>query len=43
MANVIDGNIVVSEFELLLNYYVHFQINTLKKGIDFLIPQLWVK
>ena len=32
-----------SELELQLRYYVHFRINMLGKGMDLLIPQLWVK
>ena len=32
VANVQDGDIVVSEFELRLRYYVHFWINTVLIG-----------
>ena len=38
VANVLDDNIVVSEFEVQSYYYVHVQTNTLGKGINFLIP-----
>ena len=37
VANVLDCDIVVSEFELQSRYYVHFQTNTLSKGIKLLI------
>ena len=36
VANVLDCNIVVSEFELQSCYYVHFQ--TLGKSVNPLIP-----
>ena len=29
MANVLDCNIIVSEIELHLHYYIHFQTNAL--------------
>ena len=32
MANMLDCNIIVSEFELQPYYYIHFQTNTLWKG-----------
>ena len=41
-ANVLDCDIEVSEFELQLRYYIHFQRNTLCKGMNFLIPHLWI-
>ena len=34
---MLDCNIVVSEFELQKRYYVHFQTNTLEKGMALLI------
>ena len=37
MANVLDFNIRVSEFELHSRYYVHFQTNALGKGMNTLI------
>ena len=37
MVKVLDGEIVVSEFELKLRSYVHFQTNTLVKGMNPLI------
>ena len=44
VANVLDCNIVVSKFKLLLCYYVHFQTNTLGKGMNSLIsPRLWIE
>ena len=36
--NMQDCNIIESEFELQLNFYVHFQTNTLGKGMNPLIP-----
>ena len=38
VANVLDFNIVVSEFELQLQSYVHFQTNILVNGKNFLVP-----
>ena len=38
VANVLDCDIVVSKFELQSLYYVHFRTNTLRKGMDPLIP-----
>ena len=38
VANVLDCDIVVSEFELKSSYYIHFRNNTLKKGMNPLIP-----
>ena len=40
MANVLNCGIVVSGFELLS--YANFQTNTLRKGINYFKPQLWV-
>ena len=37
IVKVLDCGIVVSEFELQLHYYVHFQTNTLGKGMNLLI------
>ena len=37
MDNVEDFDIVVSEFELLLCYYVHFRTNTLGKIMNIFI------
>ena len=31
MVKALDGRIIVSEFELQLRYYIHFQTNTLWK------------
>ena len=39
MVNVLDCNILVSEFELQLRYYVHFRTNTLGKDVNSLILQ----
>ena len=33
VANVLEGNFVVNEFELQSHYYVHFWYNTLGKGM----------
>ena len=43
MVKAMDCGIVVSEFELQSRYYVHFRANTLGKGMNPLILQLWVK
>ena len=44
VANVMDCDIVVSEFELQSRYYVYFQINNLVKGMNPLpIHLVWVK
>ena len=41
VANALDCDIVVSEFELQSRYYVHFRTNTLGKGMNPLLrPQL---
>ena len=37
-ANALDCSVEVSEFDLQSQNYVHFRINTLGKGINFLIP-----
>ena len=37
MVKAMDCEIIVSEFELQLRYYVHFQTNTLEKGMNPLI------
>ena len=37
MVKVMDGGIVVNEFELQSCYYVHFRANTLGKGMNPLI------
>ena len=49
MADVLDCDIVVSEFELQSSYYAHYQINTLGKdmisfipiGMGWIVPQLF--
>ena len=38
MVKALDCGIVVRKFELQSSYYVHFQTNTLGKGMDPLIP-----
>ena len=38
VANVLDLDIVVSEFELQFGYIVYFRTNTLWKGMNSLIP-----
>ena len=40
VANMLHCDIVVSEFEFLLRYYVYFRTNTLK-NINSFIPQKW--
>ena len=37
MIKAMDCGIVVSEFVLQLRYYIHFQTNTLEKGMNPLI------
>ena len=34
VANVLDYNIVVNEFELLLHCYIHLRINTVEKSMN---------
>ena len=46
VANVLDYNIVVSEFELHSGYYIPFRVNTLGEGYEPSYPtpnQLWVR
>ena len=38
MVNDLECNIVVSQFELQLHCYIHFQTNTFGKGMKRLIP-----
>ena len=38
MANMLDCNIEINEFEPQLHYCIHFQINTFGKGMNLLIP-----
>ena len=38
VVNVLDCEILVSEFNLQLRYHVHFRANTIEKGINPLIP-----
>ena len=37
VVNVLDGDIVVSEFEFQSHYYVHFRTDARGKGINYLI------
>ena len=37
MVKALNSRIVVSEFELQSRYYVHFQTNTIGKGMNPLI------
>ena len=39
LANVVDCDIIVIEFELRSRYYIHFWTNTIGKGMNSLIPQ----
>ena len=43
VANVLDYDVLVGEFELQSRNYVHFLTNTDRKGMNFLISQQWVK
>ena len=38
VANVLDCDVTVSEFELQLHYYVHFRTNILRKSMNPLTP-----
>ena len=38
MAKALDCSLKVSEFKLQLNYYIHFQANTLWEGMNSFIP-----
>ena len=41
MVKAMDCGIVVSEFVLQLRYYIHFQANTLWKGMNpFILPAM---
>ena len=40
VANVVDCDLVVSEFELQSRYYVNFRTNTFGKGMNFLFHHL---
>ena len=40
MANVLDSDIIVNEFECESCHLFHFQTNTLGKGMNFFIPPL---
>ena len=42
MVNVLNYDIVVSEFKLHTPYYAYFQIDTLVKGME-LSSRLWLK
>ena len=37
VANVLDCDIIVSEYEVKSNYYVHFWTNILEEGMNLLI------
>ena len=37
MSNVVDWGLEVSEFELLLRYYIYGRTNTLRKRMDSII------
>ena len=39
VTNMLDCDFELSKFKLQSHYYVHFQSNTLGKGMNFLIPQ----
>ena len=41
MVKAMDFGMSISEFELCLRYYVHFQTNTLRKGMNlFILPAM---
>ena len=37
VANMLDCNIVVSKFKIQSCNYIHFSVNTLRRGMNFLI------
>ncbi len=39
VANVLEFNIVVSEFEHQSHYYLHYKTNTLVKGMNLLLSR----
>ena len=41
LANMLDCNIVVWEFELQFHYYIHFKTNSLGKAMNPLISLVW--
>ena len=41
LINVLNFEIIVSEFELQSCYYIHFRTNTLGKAMDSFSPQLY--
>ena len=43
VTNELDCDIVVKKFELQSHYYIHFQTNTLGKGINTSFLQIWFK
>ena len=42
VVNVLYYDILISEFELQLRYYLHFRTSTRKKGMKFLDPPKYV-
>ena len=40
VVDILECNMVVSEFELQPRYYVYFQTNTLGKGMNLLIQSV---
>ena len=43
MANVLDWDFKVNEFELQSRYYIHFRTNTDGKGIDIIVEGKGIK
>ncbi len=41
VANGLDGDILVGEFELLSRYYVRFLANTFGNAINYVIPSCY--
>ena len=41
MANVLNSNIIVSEFKLQSCKYIHFKTNTKEKGMNHLFPTIY--
>ena len=43
VAKVLDCDAAVSEFELQSRYYIHFKTNTLGKGTNAHVLQIWIR
>ena len=44
VANMLDYDIIVSEFELQSRYYIHFETHTLRRGMrPFILPTMYLR